>query len=337
MARAARDRATPGISAPAVNAPGTDAPGTDAPGTDAPGGEALLADWLRTLAAERRLSPHSVRAYAGCGRRLLAHLEHVHGRPADARLLAALGAADLRGFLAARRAAGLGSRSAARELSAVRGFLAFAEARHGIPAPARGLVRAPRVPRGVPRPLAPADAVRLAEATGEAARQPWIAARDTAALLLLYGAGLRISEALGLDAAHLPPPETLAIAGKGGKTRQVVLLPPVRSAIADYARQCPFRLVPGTPLFRGAKGGPLSPDVLRRATRAARTALGLPETATPHALRHSFATHLLAAGVDLRTLQELLGHASLGSTQIYADVDAARLLDVWRGTHPRAG
>ena len=299
--------------------------------------DALLADWLRSLAAERRLSPHSLRAYAGGARRFLAHLGHAHGRPADLALLSSLETSDLRGFLAARRASGLSARSAARELAAVRGLLAFAEARHGAATPARATVRAPRVPRSIPRPLAPDDAVRLAEVAGEQARQPWTGLRDTAALLLLYGAGLRIGEALALDAAILPAPETITIAGKGGRRRRVVLLPAVREAIEAYARACPFPLAPGTPLFRGAKGGPLAPDVLRRAARAARDALGLPKSATPHALRHSFATHLLAAGTDLRTLQELLGHSSLGSTQIYAEVDAARLIDVWRASHPRAG
>lgn len=300
-------------------------------------GEALLADWLHSLAHERRLSPHSLRAYAACGRRFLDHLAWAHGRPADLALLGRLDAADLRGFLAARRAKGLSPRSAARELSAVRGLLAFAELRHATPVPARRAVKGPRVRRGLPRPLAPADAVAIAETAGADARRPWIAARDAAALLLLYGAGLRISEALALDAGILPPGETVTVAGKGGRLRHVVLLPQVREAIAAYARLCPFALAPGTPLFRGARGGPLAPDVLRRAARAARVALGLPETATPHALRHSFASHLLAGGADLRTIQELLGHASLRSTQVYAAVDAARLLDVWQGTHPRAG
>ncbi|MFN7176841.1 MAG: tyrosine-type recombinase/integrase [Thermaurantiacus sp.] len=300
-------------------------------------GEALLADWLASLADERRLSPHTLRAYGACGRRFLTHLGHVHGRPADLALLSGLAAADLRGFLAARRLQGLGPRSVARELSAVKGLLRFAKERHGADAPALGLVRGPRLRRGVPRPLSPADAVAMAQVAGEEARAAWIGARDTAALLLLYGAGLRISEALSLDAGVLPPRQTLTVRGKGGKERQVVLLPQVQSAIAAYARLCPWPLARGTRLFRGAKGGPLSPDVLRRAARAARVALGLPQSATPHALRHSFATHLLAAGTDLRTIQDLLGHVSLRSTQVYADVDAARLLDVYRGTHPRAG
>lgn len=300
-------------------------------------GEELLADWLARLANERRASAHTLRAYGGCGRRFLAHLERVHGRPPDLSLIAGLAATDLRSFLAMRRGEGLGPRSAARELSAVMGLLRFAQERHGAVVPALAQVRGPRARKGVPRPLAPADAVALAEVAGADPPIAWIGARDTAALLLLYGAGLRIGEALSLDAGILPMGETIVVRGKGGKERAVVLLPQVRAAIDAYARLCPWPLARGTPLFRGAKGGPLAPDVLRRAARAARVALGLPDSATPHALRHSFATHLLAGGADLRTIQDLLGHASLRSTQVYAEVDAARLLDVYRGTHPRAG
>jgi len=299
-------------------------------------GEALLAAWLASLADERRVSPHTLRAYAASGRRFLDHVGRAHGTPPDLPLLGRLEPADLRGFLAARRAAGLSPRSAARELSAVRGLLAFAEARCGTPTPARAGLRGPRAPRTVPRPLAPADAVALAETAGGLARAPWVSARDTALLLLLYGAGLRISEALALDGGILPPAKTLTVLGKGGRARRVVLLPVVRDALLAYARLCPFPLGPGGPLFRGVRGGGLSPDVLRRAVRAARAALGLPDRATPHALRHSFATHLLAGGADLRAIQELLGHASLRSTQVYAAVDAAQLLDVWRASHPRA-
>ncbi|MFQ3667139.1 MAG: tyrosine-type recombinase/integrase [Sphingomonadaceae bacterium] len=298
-------------------------------------GEALLAAWLDALATERRVSPHTLRAYAREGERFLAHCETAHGRPADGTLLAALTPADIRGYLAARRAQGLSGRSAARALSALRSWFRWTQARHGLAVPALLRTERPKVPRSVPRPLAPADAKSVAEVAGDSAREPWIAARDTAALLLLYGAGLRISEALGLTCAALPLRETLAIAGKGGRTRMVVILPQVREAIELYLKLCPFPPAREAPLFRGAKGGPLSPDVLRRAMRAARVALGLPETATPHALRHSFATHLLAGGASLRAIQELLGHASLASTQIYTDVDAAHLLDAWRTSHPR--
>lgn len=300
-------------------------------------GEALLADWLDSLAHERRLSPHTLRAYGATGKRFLAHVEAACGGPADTRLLAGLTTADFRGFLAGRRADGLSQRSAARELAALRTWFRYLERHHGVPSAALARVAPPKVPRGVPRPVAPADAIALAETSGDCARQPWIAARDTAALLLLYGAGLRISEALGLDGSAWPFGETLLLKGKGGKSRTVVLLPQVREAVSTYLRLCPWPPAPGEPLFRGARGGPLAPDVLRRATRAARVALGLPASATPHALRHSFATHLLAGGADLRTIQELLGHASLASTQVYTAVDAAHLMDVWRNSHPRGG
>ncbi len=300
-------------------------------------GADLLADWLDSLAGARRLSPHTIRAYGQTGRRFLAHLETAFGTPADARRLAGLAPADVRGFLAARRAAGLSPRAAARELSALRTWFAFLARHRGLPATALARVAPPRVPRCVPRPVTPDDALALAAAAGDAGREPWIGARDTAALLLLYGAGLRISEALGLDGGVLPLGETLRVTGKGGRVRTIVLLPQVREAIAAYVRLCPYPPSAGEPLFRGAKGGPLSADVLRRAMRQARVALGLPESATPHALRHSFATHLLAGGADLRAIQELLGHASLASTQIYTAVDAAHLMDVYRNSHPRGG
>jgi integrase/recombinase XerC len=300
-------------------------------------GDALLDDWLQALAGERRLSPHTIRAYRQTGKAFLAHLETALGRPADGPSLAQLTAADLRGFLSARRAAGLSSRSAARALSALRTWFAFLARRHGIEVAAIRRIAAPKVARSVPRPLSPTDARAIAEVAGETAGVLWIAARDTSALLLLWGAGLRISEALALDADILPLGETLAVTGKGAKTRIVVLLPAVRAAIADYLRLSPFEPERGTPLFRGAKGGRLSTDVLRAAMRRARVAMGLPASATPHALRHSFATHLLGAGADLRAIQELLGHASLASTQVYTEIDAARLLDVYAASHPRAG
>ncbi len=191
--------------------------------------------------------------------------------------------------------------------------------------------------KGIPRPVTPDEAVNLAAAVHEDAAEQWIGARDRAVLLLLYGAGLRIAEALGLTGAALPLGETIMVTGKGGKQRVVPLLPLVCAAVAEYARQCPWPLTADGALFRGAKGGPLSPGLVQKAVARARVALGLPDTATPHALRHSFATHLLGAGADLRSLQELLGHASLGSTQIYTKVDAATLLDVYRNAHPRGG
>ena len=281
------------------------------------------------LARDKRRSPHTVRAYQAGAERLLDFLQAHWGTSVDQPALARLTAADLRAFLAQRRAEGLGNASAARELAAIRAFLKFA----GAPCPP---LKGPRVKKGVPRPIAPHEAVALAEEVAEDAAEPWIAARDLALLLLLYGAGLRIGEALALPGAALPLGETLVVTGKRAKTRIVPLLPQVRAAIEDYARRLPYPLTPDTALFRGAKGGALDPGVVRRAVRQARRTLGLGERTTPHALRHSFATHLLGRGADLRALQELLGHASLSSTQIYTQVDAAQLLDIYRHAHPRA-
>jgi integrase/recombinase XerC len=196
-------------------------------------------------------------------------------------------------------------------------------------------MRGPRIKKGLPRPVTPDEAVNLAQAVHEDAHEEWIGARDRAVLLLLYGAGIRIAEALSLTAAALPMGEVLTVTGKGGKQRAVPILPLVAEAVADYAAKCPWPFEKAQPLFRGAKGGPLSQGMVQKAMVRARIALGLPPSATPHALRHSFATHLLSAGADLRSLQELLGHASLGSTQIYTKVDAAVLLDVYRNAHPR--
>ena len=249
--------------------------------------------------------------------------------------LRSLQASDLRAFLAQRRGEGLGPASAARELSGVRAFLKYAAEQDGSVAQLPR-TRAPRRPRTLPRPASPEDAMGLAENAAEAASQPWIGARDLAILLLLYGAGLRVAEALSLTVRALPIGSTLRVTGKRSKTRIVPVVPAIREAIDEYVRSCPYPLSGDGPLFVGARGGPLNPDLVRRAVAAARRRLGLPDSLTPHALRHSFATHLLARGADLRALQELLGHASLSSTQIYTAVDAARLLDVYRHAHPRA-
>ena len=250
-------------------------------------------------------------------------------------MLLALGSQDLRAFLAHRRAEGLGASSAARELSGVRAFLKYAADQSGT-APQLPRTRAPKRPRTLPRPAAPDEAMDLAEDAAAAASSPWIGARDLAILLLLYGAGLRVAEALSLTGRSLPIGSTLRLTGKRSKTRIVPIVAAVRQAIGEYVRQCPYPLTGDEPLFVGARGGPLNPDLVRRSVAAARRRLGLPDSLTPHALRHSFATHLLARGADLRALQELLGHASLSSTQIYTAVDAARLLDVYRHAHPRA-
>ncbi len=291
---------------------------------------AAFADHLRR---DRLRSAHTVRAYVATAHRLVAFLGEHRGEAVDAAVLASVQATDLRAYLARRRGeGGLSNTSAARELSAVRAFLSFANG-EGATAPR---LRGPRVKRGVPRPIAPAEATALAEDAADAHDKPWLAKRDLAVLLLLYGAGLRVGEAMALDAGLLPLGEAITVTGKGNKARVVPLLAVVREAIADYALECPYPLTKGTALFRGAKGGRLDAGIVRRAVRGARGRLGLPERTTPHALRHSFATHLLGRGADLRQLQELLGHASLSSTQVYTAVDTAHLMDVYRAAHPRA-
>jgi integrase/recombinase XerC len=290
----------------------------------------LLEAWRAHLADNRRKSPHTVRAYVAAAARLLA----AQGAE-DWAAVAATEAHHLRAHLAARRTGGLGNASTARELSAVKAFIAFARGQSGDPDPAAPRVRGPRLKKGLPRPVTPDEAENLAELVDSLAGTDWVGARDRAVLLLLYGSGLRIAEALSLTARDAGLGEVLQVTGKGGKQRVVPVLPITRAAVADYVRACPWPLAPSDPLFRGAKGGPLSPGMVQRAMVQARRALGLPDTATPHALRHSFATHLLSAGADLRSLQELLGHASLGSTQIYTRVDAAALLENYRKAHPR--
>jgi len=290
----------------------------------------LLEAWHDHLVEGRRRSPHTVRAYVATAARLLDAIA-----ADDWSALARLDAGALRTQLARRRADGLGNASAARELSALKGFIAFARSQAGQADAAPPRMRGPRIRKGLPRPVTPDEAVNLAATVEEDAAVPWIGARDRAVLLLLYGAGLRIAEALSLTGAALPLGEVLRVTGKGGKQRVVPLLPVVREAVADYLAKCPWPIARDGALFRGAKGGPLSQGIVQKATARARIALGLPPTATPHALRHSFATHLLGTGADLRSLQELLGHASLGSTQIYTRVDAATLLDVYRAAHPR--
>ena len=290
----------------------------------------LELQWSVHLARDRRRSEHTTRAYRATAGRLLLFLTHHWGELADRERLTQVTATDLRAYLAYRRGQGLGNASAARELSAVRGFLDWAGGTGTAPR-----LRGPRLKRGVPRPIAPAEVVALAQEVAEESDEPWVAARDWAVLLLLYGAGLRIGEALSLTGEVLPLGETLRVTGKRAKTRLVPLLPPVREAIEDYARRSPWPVEPGRALFRGVRGGPLAAGIVRTRVRSARGRLGLSERTTPHALRHSFATHLLGRGADLRALQELLGHASLSSTQVYTGVDAAHLLDVYRAAHPR--
>jgi integrase/recombinase XerC len=290
----------------------------------------LVEAWRAHLADNRRRSPHTVRAYVSAAARLVA--AHNCTSWADA---AGIEAHHLRAHLAARRAEGLGNASTARELSALKSFIAYARAQSGDPDPAPPRIRGPRLKKGLPRPVTPDEARNLADFVEDFAETDWIGARDRAVLLLLYGSGLRIAEALSLTGRDAMMGEVLQVRGKGGKQRVVPVLPITRAAVAAYVKACPYPLPPSEPLFRGAKGGPLSPGMVQRAMANARRALGLPDTATPHALRHSFATHLLSAGADLRSLQELLGHASLGSTQIYTRVDAAALLENYRKAHPR--
>jgi len=292
-------------------------------------GDVILA-WRAHLAEARRRSPHTVRAYVSAAERLVAARGLASWEEA-----ARIEGHALRAHLANRRAEGLANTSAARELSALKAFIAFAREQAGDPDPAAPRLRGPRIKKGLPRPVTPDEATNLAELVNGLASDTWIGARDRAVLLLMYGAGLRIAEALSLKGSDHPLGEVMQVTGKGGKQRIVPVLPIVRAAVAEYVAACPWPLTPAEPLFRGARGGALSPGIVQKAVAQARRALGLPDTATPHALRHSFATHLLSAGVDLRSLQELLGHASLGSTQIYTRVDAASLLENHRKAHPR--
>ncbi len=292
----------------------------------------LIRDWDAQLTHEKRRSEHTRRAYLATAERFCDFLSRHHGGAVDPAMLRELSANDLRAFLATRRSEGLGNASAARELSALRGFLRFVRG----PDSSVPQLRGPRVKKGLPRPVAPKEALALAQDVEANARETWVGARDFALLLMLYGAGLRIGEALGLKGEVLPLGETLRVTGKRGKTRVVPILPAVAKAVARYVEACPYPLAGAAPLFCGARGGPLASGVIRASVRRARRALGLPERTTPHALRHSFATHLLAGGADLRSLQELLGHASLASTQVYTAVDAAHLLDIYRTAHPRA-
>lgn len=294
--------------------------------------DALILEYQSYLANNRRRSVHSVRAYVATADRLSAFLSEHLGEAIGRTALAKLTAADLRAFLAYRRGDGLTNRSTARELSAIRNFLRFALGEDAsIP-----LLKGPRVPRSLPRPIDPEAVLALAGDAADSARDSWVGARDWAVLLLLYGCGLRVSEATGLTGDILPLGETLRVTGKRNKMRQVPLLANVREAIEGYLELCPYPPAKDEPLFRGSRGGALSPALIRRAVQGARKRLGLPEKTTPHALRHSFATHLLAGGADLRSLQELLGHASLSSTQVYTAVDTAMLLDEYLNAHPRA-
>ncbi len=294
-------------------------------------------EWLESLASERRLSENTLDAYERDSRQFLMFLTAHLGGPARIADIHTLRPADLRAFLASRRREGSGARSLGRHLAGLRSFLRYLERKGLVNAAAAGAIRAPKQPKSLPKPLTDRQALNLVTTGAQLQEEPWIAARDAAVLTLLYGCGLRISEALGLKPHDLTPgATTLRITGKGGKTRLVPLLQIVFDAVEAYRKLCPYHLEAEKPLFRGARGGPLQPAIVQREMQKLRSAFGLPETATPHALRHSFATHLLAGGGDLRTIQELLGHASLSTTQVYTGVDSSRLLDVYDRAHPRA-
>lgn len=299
------------------------------------GQQDALARWLAHLSGVKGYSPRTIEAYAADLRGFLGFLSGYHGGPAGVATLAALTQTDLRAWMAAERERGLSARSLARALSSVRSFMRWLADRDEVEPTMVLQAKAPKYLRKLPRPLSVEGAAEVIEDMG-AAREGWIGARDLAVATLLYACGLRISEALGLRGADFPLPEVVRIKGKGGKERLVPVLPVARQAVAAYVAQCPWEVERDGPLFRGARGGALNPRLIARAMEEARARLGLPATATPHALRHSFATHLLAAGGDLRSIQELLGHASLSTTQAYTAVDAARLMEVYTSAHPRA-
>ena len=302
---------------------------------------AEIARWLGYLGAERRMSAKTLDAYRRDVTQFLAFLaDHLSGAPSLTEF-AKLTPQDVRAFMAARRADGIGSRSLMRSLAGARSFARFLERNGKGKVGALAAVRAPKVARSLPKPLGVASAKQMSDADLRAGeeRPQWVLARDAAVLALLYGSGLRISEALSLRRKDVPTPGTgdvILVTGKGNKQRMVPVLQNVLQLIADYLTLCPAEIAPDAPLFIGARGGPLSPRIIQLAMARLRGALGLPDSATPHALRHSFATHLLARGGDLRAIQELLGHASLSTTQIYTAVDTEQLLNVYRNAHPRA-
>lgn len=301
-----------------------------------PAVRSAMVEWLDHLRALNGAADNTLKAYAADLSGYLAFLAQHRGGTEGVRGLTALPQTDMRAWMAHERGRGVGARSMARALSAVKGFTAWLADREGVDATAALSTRAPKFRRKLPRPIAEDAAMEVLATVGDDAREEWIAARDTAVVTLLYGCGLRISEALGLTGAAHPLPDVLRITGKGGKERLVPVLPAAKDAVARYAALCPYDLARTGPLFYGARGGPLNPRLISAAMERVRARLGLPATATPHALRHSFATHLLTAGGDLRAIQELLGHASLSTTQAYTAVDTARLMDVYAKAHPRA-
>ncbi|MFK4824737.1 tyrosine recombinase XerC [Paenochrobactrum sp. BZR 588] len=299
--------------------------------------QAAREEWLRTLSETRRLSDNTLQAYERDTRQFLQFLTGHLGEPPSLKDVSALRVADLRSFLANRRNDGAGARTLGRGLAGVRSLLRHLERRGLANAAGASAIRAPKQPKSLPKPLTTQDALKVVNTMEQLAEEPWIAARNAAVLTLLYGCGLRISEALNLngDALLDDKERSIVLTGKGGKSRMVPLLPVIHRAVAEYRKLCPYDLSADQPLFRGAKGGRLQQGIIQREMQKMRGALGLPDSATPHALRHSFATHLLGRGGDLRTIQELLGHASLSTTQVYTGVDTDRLLEIYDKAHPR--
>lgn len=296
--------------------------------------QSLIAGWMRELGSIKRMAPKTLEAY---GRDLSQFMSFMAGHMGGAITLDSLKelrAADIRAFMAQRREESLGSRSLARVLSALKSFFGFLERENVLVTEAFNAIRTPKIPKSLPKALTVIEAKQTITATDEMEEVPWVAARDMAVISLCYGAGLRIAEALALTKGDLEA-EVLRVTGKGGKVRMVPLIAPVRQAIEEYLKLSPYKLWPEDPLFRGVRGGVLSPRLIQLRMEKLRSALGLPPSATPHALRHSFATHLLGRGGDLRAIQELLGHASLSSTQIYTAVDTERLLESYAKAHPR--
>jgi integrase/recombinase XerC len=306
--------------------------------TAAPGLRQAALDWAEHLGEERRLSAKTLEAYNRDLEQFLRFLTGHLGEPPSPAAISELRPADIRAFLAHRRTEGVGARTLGRQIAALRSFARFCERRGIAATTAFSSVRPPKQPKSLPKALSVGDSAALIETSEALSEEPWIAARNAAVLMLLYGAGLRISEALGLKREDAPvgETETIRVVGKGGRERVVPILPAIRRAVEAYLDIVPFTLEPEMALFRGARGGPLSPRIVQLAIARLRGALGLESSVTPHALRHSFATHLLGRGGDLRTIQELLGHASLSTTQIYTSVDSERLLEAYRKAHPRA-
>lgn len=299
------------------------------------------AQWLMYLRSERRLSPKTLEAYARDLQQCITFLGEHWGETVSLKRFASLEATDIRAFMASRRSGGIAGRSLMRALAGLRSFGRFLEREGQGKVGALAAIRAPKVSKSLPKPIQVTAAKQMADADLRAGenREQWILSRDAAVMALLYGSGLRISEALGLKRRDVPMPgagDVLVVTGKGSKTRMVPVLQNVLALIADYVAICPYDLPPASPIFVGARGGPLGPRIIQLTMERLRGSLGLPDSATPHALRHSFATHLLSRGGDLRAIQELLGHASLSTTQIYTGVDAERLLEVYRTTHPRS-